>query len=136
MSTTATTSTGAKRVAPKTGGLARSRRNEAIGLVIPTLIPILALSVVPLFIGVATAFTDSRLARNHETQFIGFENFIKLGSDTQFWKSFGIGVIWAVVGDRAPADRWTLPRAAAEHGSAVPRSRTACWRSSLGRCHR
>lgn len=83
-------------VAARPGGLARTRRNEAIGLVIPTLIPILALSVVPLFIGVATAFTDSRLARNHETSFVGLENFIRLGSDVQFWQSFGIGMIWAV----------------------------------------
>ncbi|KAA0962081.1 sugar ABC transporter permease [Microbacterium sp. ANT_H45B] len=96
VSTTAAKTTTAKSIAPRPGGLARSRRNEAIGLIIPTLIPILALSVIPLFIGVATAFTDSRLARHHETQFIGFENFIKLGSDTQFWQSFGIGMIWAV----------------------------------------
>ncbi|MCD2498660.1 carbohydrate ABC transporter permease [Microbacterium nymphoidis] len=78
------------------GGLARTRRNEAIALAIPTVLPILILSVVPLFIGVATAFTDSRLARNHDTQFVGLKNFIDLGSDTQFWQSFGIGMIWAV----------------------------------------
>ena len=82
--------------APKRGGLARSRCNEAIALVIPTLIPVVLLSVVPLFIGVATAFTDSRLARNHEAQFVGFANFVRLGSDVQFWQSFGIGMIWAV----------------------------------------
>ncbi|MDR6868119.1 multiple sugar transport system permease protein [Microbacterium resistens] len=81
---------------PRRGGLARSKRNEAIALVVPTLIPVVLLSVVPLVIGVATAFTDSRLARNHEAQFVGFANFIKLGSDAQFWQSFGIGMIWAI----------------------------------------
>lgn len=90
-----TTALGA-RVRQRKSGIARGKRNEAIALVIPTLIPILALSVAPLLIGVATAFTDSRLARNQEVQFVGFDNFIALGSDTQFWSSFGIGMIWAV----------------------------------------
>uniref|UniRef100_UPI003F4961F7 carbohydrate ABC transporter permease n=1 Tax=Paenarthrobacter ureafaciens TaxID=37931 RepID=UPI003F4961F7 len=80
----------------KPSGLARGRRNEALALVIPTLIPILMLSVIPLLIGVGTAFTDSRLARNHETSFVGLDNFVNLGSDVQFWQSFGIGMIWSV----------------------------------------
>lgn len=86
----------APTVTSRRGGLARTRRNEAIALAIPTVLPILILSVVPLFVGVATAFTDSRLARNHDTQFVGLQNFLDLGSDTQFWQSFGIGMIWSV----------------------------------------
>lgn len=81
---------------PREGGLARARRNEAAALVIPALIPILLLSVVPLIIGLSLAFTDSTLARNHETSFVGLDNFIALGSDKLFWDSFGIGMIWAL----------------------------------------
>lgn len=92
----ATTAASNARLRRRGNGLARGRRNEALALVIPTLIPILALSVVPLLIGVGTAFTDSRLVRNQDVQFVGLGNFIDLLSDSQFWSSFGIGMIWAV----------------------------------------
>ncbi|UCR88742.1 carbohydrate ABC transporter permease [Mycetocola spongiae] len=81
---------------PRAGGLARARRNEAAALVIPALIPVVLLSVIPLLIGIGMAFTDSTLARNHETSFVGLQNFINLGSDSLFWQSFGIGIIWSV----------------------------------------
>jgi len=47
--------------------LARTRRREAIALVLPSLIPILVLSVAPLVVGIFLAFTDARLVRHPTT---------------------------------------------------------------------
>ncbi|WP_454085950.1 carbohydrate ABC transporter permease [Georgenia sp. Marseille-Q6866] len=77
-------------------GLERARRREAAALVIPSLIPILVLSVAPLIIGVALAFTDARLVRNPEYTFVGTENFARLLDNSFFWDSFRIGMVWAV----------------------------------------
>ncbi|MDI5982511.1 carbohydrate ABC transporter permease [Amycolatopsis magusensis] len=75
---------------------ARARRREAIGLVLPSLIPILVLSVAPLVIGVALAFTDARLVRNPDYAFTGVDNFGKLVGNDLFWDSLRIGLIWTV----------------------------------------
>ncbi|MFI6025335.1 carbohydrate ABC transporter permease [Amycolatopsis magusensis] len=75
---------------------ARTRRREAIGLVLPSLIPILVLSVAPLVIGVALAFTDARLVRNPDYAFTGVDNFGKLVGNDLFWDSLRIGLIWTV----------------------------------------
>ncbi|GAB2777462.1 carbohydrate ABC transporter permease [Amycolatopsis magusensis] len=75
---------------------ARARRREAIGLVLPSLIPILVLSVAPLVIGVALAFTDARLVRNPDYAFTGLDNFGKLVGNDLFWDSLRIGLIWTV----------------------------------------
>lgn len=85
-----------KNAKPQMSGVGRAQRREAIYLVIPSLIPVLIFSVAPLLIGIFIAFTDSTLKRNHETQFIGFENFARLMGDDYFWQSFKIGMIWAV----------------------------------------
>jgi len=77
-------------------GLERARRREAAALVIPSLIPILVLSVAPLIIGVALAFTDARLVRNPEYAFVGVDNFSRLAANSFFWDSFRIGMVWAV----------------------------------------
>lgn len=78
------------------GGMARSKRREAIALVIPSLLPILVLSVAPLLVGVGLAFTDARLVRNPEYAFVGIDNFARLADNSFFWDSFRIGMIWAV----------------------------------------
>lgn len=80
----------------KASGLERSRRREAAALVLPSLIPILVLSVAPLVMGIALAFTDARLVRNPKYEFVGVDNFIDLFSNTMFWESFRIGMVWAV----------------------------------------
>jgi multiple sugar transport system permease protein len=76
-------------------GLARSRRREAIALVLPSLVPVLILSVAPLLIGVALAFTDARLVRRPDYEFVGVENFTRLADNSFFWDSFRIGMVWA-----------------------------------------
>lgn len=76
--------------------LAHSRRREAIALVIPSLVPILVLSVAPLVMGVALAFTGARLVRHLDFDFVGLDNFGHLGGNSLFWDSLRIGMIWTV----------------------------------------
>jgi multiple sugar transport system permease protein len=80
----------------KTRGRARSqiRRGEAAVLLVPSLVPILALSVAPLLVGLTLAFTDARLTRNPEYNFVGVDNFVRLGGNSMFWESFRIGLTW------------------------------------------
>lgn len=82
--------------APRPGGMDRARRREAIALVMPSLLPILVLSVAPLLMGVALAFTDARLVRRPDYEFVGLDNFARLLDNGYFWESFRIGMVWAV----------------------------------------
>ncbi len=77
-------------------GMERARRREAIALVMPSLLPILVLSVAPLVVGIALAFTDARLVRRPEYTFVGIDNFLRLAGNGFFWESFRIGMVWAV----------------------------------------
>jgi multiple sugar transport system permease protein len=74
----------------------RTRRREAIGLVLPSLIPILVLSVAPIVVGIFLAFTDARLVRHPDYAFAGIDNFTKLVGNDLFWDSLRIGMIWTV----------------------------------------
>ena len=82
--------------ANRRSGIGRAQRREAIALVIPSLIPVLAFSIYPLLNGIFLAFTDATLKRNSESNFVGLDNFARLTGDTFFWESFRIGMIWAV----------------------------------------
>nr|WP_042178823.1 sugar ABC transporter permease [Kibdelosporangium sp. MJ126-NF4]CEL13453.1 N-Acetyl-D-glucosamine ABC transport system, permease protein [Kibdelosporangium sp. MJ126-NF4]CTQ99141.1 N-Acetyl-D-glucosamine ABC transport system, permease protein [Kibdelosporangium sp. MJ126-NF4] len=88
----------ASRPAPRRrrGTAVRARRREAIALVMPSLIPILVLSVAPLVIALALAFTDARLVRNPDYNFVGLDNFGNLIDNALFWDSLRIGLIWTV----------------------------------------
>ena len=98
MTATATTHA-APSPAPKKGKARgprqRAERREAIALVIPALLPILVFSVIPLAAGVLLGFTDATLARNADISFTGIDNFVQLAGDARFWRSFGIGMVWA-----------------------------------------
>lgn len=63
---------------------------------VPAFIPLVLLSVVPLVQAIWTAFTDQVAGFEVEIKFIGLENFRRLMTDTMFWASFKIGIIWAV----------------------------------------
>jgi multiple sugar transport system permease protein len=76
------------------GGTALSGR-EALFLLIPALLPILALSVAPLVRGIYLGFTNSRAGLGVPTHFIGLDNFKALLHDDLFVNSFKIGLIWA-----------------------------------------
>lgn len=78
------------------GSSERAQRREAALLVIPSLIPILILSVAPLIMGIVLAFTDARLVRNPEYNFVGLDNFVRLADNALFWSSFRIGLVWAI----------------------------------------
>ncbi|MFI2752134.1 carbohydrate ABC transporter permease [Cellulomonas sp. P22] len=89
-------STSAGRRPYQRSGVGRARRREAVALVIPSLIPVLAFSIYPLLNGIFLAFTDSTLKRNSESNVVGLDNFARLVGDTLFWESFRIGMIWAL----------------------------------------
>lgn len=75
----------------------RSRRSREMWLLmLPALVPVVLFSVGPLLYGIGLAFTDARNTRNHETTFVGLENFTQLMGDDDFWSSFRIGIIWSV----------------------------------------
>ncbi|WP_235509733.1 carbohydrate ABC transporter permease [Arthrobacter sp. Soil761] len=69
---------------------------ETAGLVLPSLIPILVLSVGPLLWGLYLGFTQASFAQNRLPKFIGLDNFVTLASDTAFWNSFGVGLVWGL----------------------------------------
>ncbi|WP_117210657.1 carbohydrate ABC transporter permease [Allorhizocola rhizosphaerae] len=73
----------------------RSDRTGVYLLLLPSLIPILALSVFPLLRGMYLGFTDARAGRNVEVNFTGFANYQELLKDELFWGSFRIGLLWA-----------------------------------------
>ncbi len=79
----------------RTSRMVVARRKEVAALVIPSLIPIVLFSVVPLVNGVYLAFTEATLSRNSSNAFTGFGQFRKLLGDDLFLDSFKIGMIWA-----------------------------------------
>jgi multiple sugar transport system permease protein len=76
--------------------VARRDRRDAWLLALPALVPVLALSVVPLVRGVYLGFTDERAGIGIPTHMIGFSNFVSLWHNSLFLDSFRIGLIWAV----------------------------------------
>jgi multiple sugar transport system permease protein len=88
--------TGRGRGASRRGSIAQARRREAAALVLPSLLPILVLSVAPLVVGVLLAFTNARLVRRPEYELVGLDNFTRLMDNGFFWESFRIGMVWAV----------------------------------------
>ncbi|GIF68612.1 transporter integral membrane protein [Asanoa ishikariensis] len=75
---------------------ARSDKLTIYLLLLPSLLPVLLLSVFPLLRGIYLGFTDARAGRNVDVTFTGFENYKELLGDEMFWNSFKIGLIWAL----------------------------------------
>ncbi|MET8243987.1 sugar ABC transporter permease [Streptomyces sp. NPDC005202] len=94
--TSVTATSRSVRQAPRAHGQGRPSDRGAWFLVLPALLPILALSVGPLLYGILLAFTDAQSGRTAPTQWIGGLNFRDLLHDTLFWESFRIGLVWAV----------------------------------------
>lgn len=76
--------------------ISSTRRNEAIALALPSALPILILSVLPIIVGILYAFTDSTIINPGPPNFVGFDNFVRVFQNTAFWQSFGIGAVWTV----------------------------------------
>lgn len=64
-------------------------------LFVPTLVPVIILSVWPLVQGLYMGFTSDELGAIGRN-FVGLANFQQMLGDTQFWSSFRIGGVWAV----------------------------------------
>ena len=75
--------------------LNRSDRLGVYLLLLPSLVPILILSVFPLVRGMYLGFTDARAGRNVDVHFTGLANYRELIHDDLFWSSFKIGLLWA-----------------------------------------
>jgi multiple sugar transport system permease protein len=73
----------------------RRRRNEALPLLLPALLPIALFSMFPLVQGIYLGFTDSRAGLDQVTHFTGLDNYQDLLDNELFWESFRIGLIWA-----------------------------------------
>jgi multiple sugar transport system permease protein len=73
----------------------RRRRNEALPLLLPALIPVALFNAFPLLQGIYLGFTDSRAGLDQVTHFTGVENYQELLDNELFWESFRIGLIWA-----------------------------------------
>ena len=83
---------------PLTGQRTGDRRSDKTTiylLLLPSLVPIVILSVFPLLRGMYLGFTDARAGRNVDTHFTGFDNYRELLHDDLFWGSFRIGLVWA-----------------------------------------
>jgi len=73
-----------------------TRNGSGLLLLLPAAIPILLLSVYPLLRGIYLGFTDAHSGYNVTINFVGFRQFERLLHNTLFWRSFKIGLIWAV----------------------------------------
>ncbi|MEW2382759.1 sugar ABC transporter permease [Micromonospora sp. NPDC047707] len=85
----------ARRGKPRGSARSRSDRTAIYLLLLPSLVPILLLSVFPLLRGMYLGFTDARAGRNVDVSFTGLENYRELLGDDLFWNSFKIGLLWA-----------------------------------------
>lgn len=81
---------------PRTRTAGRRNHQDAWLLALPALVPVLALSVIPLVRGVYLGFTDEHAGIGVPTHMVGLSNFVALWHDSLFLNSFRIGLIWAV----------------------------------------
>lgn len=92
MSTTATVAPSRPNTNPKK----QQRSFAALWLLLPSMLPILVLSVYPLLRGIYLGFTNARAGLNVEYEFTGLANYQEMFSDSMFWSSFQIGFIWTI----------------------------------------
>jgi len=81
---------------PKGSPTHRGKNRDAWLLILPALIPVVIFSVYPLVQGILLGFTDAKAGLNATTSVNGLDNYIKLLGYELFWKSFRIGMIWAI----------------------------------------
>jgi multiple sugar transport system permease protein len=73
----------------------RGTLNTQALLLLPTILPVLVLSIAPIGYGLFLAFTNARAGNNLQFEVTGLENFMRLASDRAFLESLGVGLIWA-----------------------------------------
>lgn len=74
----------------------RSDRATIYLLLLPSLLPIIILSLFPLLRGMYLGFTNARAGRNVDVSFTGLDNYKELLQDDLFWSAFRIGLVWAL----------------------------------------
>jgi multiple sugar transport system permease protein len=76
-----------------------TRRAGVVGmqsaLLIPTLVPVVIFSILPIGYGIFLAFTNARAGNNLQFEVTGVENFARLLTDQPFLESLQVGLIWA-----------------------------------------
>ena len=76
-----------------------TRRAGTVGmqsaLLIPTLVPVVVFSILPIGYGIFLAFTNARAGNNLQFEVTGLENFARLLTDEPFLGSLQVGLIWA-----------------------------------------
>ncbi len=72
---------------PEVGSLAARRARTAWLLLTPTIIVIFLVAVYPLYRTISYSFTDANYLRLGEEKFIGFENYVTLFSQPEWWTS-------------------------------------------------
>jgi multiple sugar transport system permease protein len=71
------------------------RSGGQLKLLLPTLIPVLLLSVIPLLRGIYLGFTDYQLGS--PIKFNGLDNYARMSQDVFFWRSFQVGFLWTII---------------------------------------
>jgi multiple sugar transport system permease protein len=76
-----------------------TRRAGVVGmqsaLLVPTLVPVVIFSILPIGYGIFLAFTNARAGNNLQFEVSGVENFARLLTDQPFLESLQVGLIWA-----------------------------------------
>ena len=70
---------------------------SAVGFVAPYLVFCLAFMIYPTFMAIAGSFAEWDMVTNSFTQFIGFDNYVRLFQDPSFWQSVGNSFIYFIV---------------------------------------
>ena len=70
---------------------------SAVGFVAPYLVFCLAFMIYPTFMAIAGSFAEWDMVTNSFTQFIGFDNYVRLFQDPRFWQSVGNSFIYFIV---------------------------------------
>ncbi len=83
-------------VMARTRGSMRQVQHSPMLFLLPALIPVIALSVLPLAEGIYLGFTDAKAGLTVDLAPNFFDNYIRLLSNDLFWQSFQIGITWAV----------------------------------------
>jgi ABC-type sugar transport systems, permease components len=78
----------------------RPKRNEwaAYLFLAPWIVGILGITILPILASLYLSFTDYRLLRRRPPQFIGFDNYVRMFGDSNWWDSVWVTVRYVVFG--------------------------------------
>lgn len=79
----------------KTNTLFRKQQRQGFWFILPALLVLLVLLVYPVAISVFYSFTSKHLIRANY-RFVGFDNYIKILTDPNFYHAFWISIKWVI----------------------------------------